>query len=250
MSETISLDFKQPMAVFPLPGVVLLPHAVQALHIFESRYRRMVEDCLESIEDENLLTAAPLAMATYASTVVACGGSPTSGAKAATAPKALKPAVCVAKIVQHQGLPDGRHNIMVQGVCRARIRGMAEADEDRPYRLAYLEPLERVTDPPPPLPGVRTALRSLIAGPRLARLAAGPAVLEWIGRKDVSTHALLELVGFTLIGDDSVRYRLLAEPNPRERAHLIQRELGRLDSLVGKAEEQAWRTWPKGMSWN
>ncbi|MHC4869969.1 MAG: LON peptidase substrate-binding domain-containing protein, partial [Planctomycetota bacterium] len=54
MSETISIDFNEPIALFPLSGSVLLPHAPQALHIFEPRYRQMVEDCLEVMEDGNL----------------------------------------------------------------------------------------------------------------------------------------------------------------------------------------------------
>jgi ATP-dependent Lon protease len=241
MSETISLDFKRPMAVFPLPGVVLLPHGVQALHIFEPRYRQMVEDCLESMEDDNLLTAAPIAMATYVT-------GPKASSLKSSPP--IKPATCVGKIVQHQRLSDGRHNIVVQGICRARIRALMEPTDARLYRMALLEPTERVSDPPPPLPGVRKAIRTLLTGPRLGRMTAAPTIMEWLSRKDVSTHAILELVGFTLIGDDTVRYRLLAEPSARERAELIQRELGRLDLLLTKADEQAWKAWPKGVSWN
>ena len=36
----------QPVPVFPLPTVVLFPHAVVPLHIFELRYRTMVRDAL------------------------------------------------------------------------------------------------------------------------------------------------------------------------------------------------------------
>ena len=43
MAEVISVNFSKPMPLFPLPEVVLLPHAIQPLHIFEPRYRLMVE---------------------------------------------------------------------------------------------------------------------------------------------------------------------------------------------------------------
>ena len=247
MAETIALDFNKPIALFPLPGVVLLPHAVQALHIFEDRYRQMIEHALASIEDNNLLSADAIALASFVS--APRKSKSTSQAKSG-AELPLLPAVCVGKIVQHQRLSDGRHNLLLQGVCRARIRTMREPDDERLYRMALLEPLERVSEPPPMLPGVRSAIRSMLRGPRLGRLAAASAVLEWIARKDVPTHALLELIGFTLIADEATRYRLLAEADATARAQLIRKELSHLDALVRKADEQAWKKWPKGMSWN
>ncbi len=241
MAETISLDFRRPIAVFPLPGTVLLPHAVQPLCIYEPRYRQMVEHCLARVQMGNLLTADPIAIASFAGNTWKSDyeGQP-----------ALKPAVCVGKIVQHQRLPDGRHNLLLQGVCRARIRMMLEPSADRRYRMAQLEPLERVGDPPPPLPGVRVAIKSLLGGARLQRLSGTAKILEWIARKDVPTHALLELIGFALINDEATRYRLLAEPDPKLRANLIRTELGHIDAVVAKADEQAWKRWPKGVSWN
>jgi Lon protease-like protein len=241
MAETISLDFGKPIPLFPLAGLILLPHAVQALHIFEPRYRQMVEHALGEMKHGNLLTAGPIAMASFR-------GSEWNDAELETPP--LRPAVCVGKIVQHQRLPGGRHNLRVQGVCRARIRGMLEPDGARLYRMAMLEPLERVTAPPPALPGVRQAIRSLLQRPSLQKMNGAESVLEWVGRKDVPTHALLELVGFTLINDDRVRYQLLAESDPKRRAILIHRELGRIERLVLKAGEQSAAHWPKGMSWN
>ncbi len=241
MAETISLDFGKPIPLFPLAGTILLPHAVQALHVFEPRYRQMVEHALGQVQKGNILTAGPIALATFR-------GDDWQEEYEGLPP--LRAAVCVGKIVQHQRLSGGRHNLLLQGVCRAKIRGMLEPDGSRLYRMAMLEPIERVTEPPPALPGVRKAIRGLLSGPRLKRLNGVDAVLEWIGRKDVPTHALLELVGFTLVNDERVRYQLLAEADPRRRARLIHRELGRLDRLVKKASEQAWEQWPKGVSWN
>lgn len=241
MAETISLDFGKPIPLFPLAGTILLPHAVQALHVFEPRYRQMVEHALAVIRSGNLLTAGPIALATFR-------GPESQDAVQGHPP--LRPAVCVGKIVQHQRTSGRRHNILLQGVCRARIRSMLEPDGERLYRMALLEPLERIVEPPPPLPGVRGAIRSLLSGPRLQRMNGVESVLEWIARKDVPTHALLELVGFTLISDDRLRYRLLAEPSPKRRALLIHQELTRIDRLVEKASEQDASRWPKGVSWN
>lgn len=241
MAETISLDFGKPIPLFPLAGTILLPHAVQPLHIFEPRYRQMVEHALAQVRNGNIFTAGPIALATFR-------GEEWQENYEGTPP--LRSAVCVGKIVRHQRVAGGRHNLLVQGVCRGRIRHMLEPDGERLYRLALLEPIERVTEPPPALPGIRRAIRELLNGPRLKNLNGVDAVLNWIGRKDVPTHALLELVGFTLVNDDRVRYQLLAEPDPKRRAMLIRSELGRLDRLVEKAAEQSWEAWPKGVSWN
>ncbi len=241
MAETISLDFGKPIPLFPLARSILLPHAVQALHLFEPRYRQLIEHSLAHMQFGNILTAGPIAMATFR-------GDAWQEDYEGTPP--LRSAVCVGKIVRHQLVDGGRHNVLLQGVCRARIRQLLEPDGARLYRMALLEPIERVPEPPPALPGVRRALRSLLSGPCLSKLNGAEAALEWIRRKDVPTHALLELVGFTLVNDEQVRYQLLAEADPKRRARLIRDELARLDRLVAKAQEQAWSRWPKGVSWN
>ena len=64
MAKSIVVDFSRPVPLFPLSGTVLLPHAMQGLHVFEPRYRQMVEACLSEAKDGDLLTARPIAMAT------------------------------------------------------------------------------------------------------------------------------------------------------------------------------------------
>lgn len=100
------------------------------------------------------------------------------------------------------------------------------------------------------MPGVRSALRSLLSGPRLRRMRCIETVMEWFDREDVTTHALLELIGFVLVQDQDVKYALLAEPCPDRRARLITRELRSLDGLVRRADLQNPEAWPKGVSWN
>src|SRR5437867_1357889 len=48
---------KNPVPVFPLPGVVLFPHAILPLHIFELRYRTMVR---EALSGERMIAVALL----------------------------------------------------------------------------------------------------------------------------------------------------------------------------------------------
>ena len=41
-----AIDFGRPIPLFPLGGVSLMPHAMSRFHIFEPRYRQMVEHML------------------------------------------------------------------------------------------------------------------------------------------------------------------------------------------------------------
>lgn len=233
MSEAIRVNFGRPLPVFPLPDAVLLPHAIQPLHIFESRYRQMVNECLDG--------SGQIAIASFEGTGWRddYDGHPS-----------LRPAVCVGQIVQHQALEDGRHNIVLQGICRARIVRMIEPENGRAYRLADLAPLEAVSTHPPPMTDIRNQLREMLTRPRLKRLRAVNAVMEWFDRDDVSTHSLLEFIGFALLKDHELRYRLLAEANPIRRAGIIKDELASIDHLVRRAQRQPYEAWPKGMAWN
>lgn len=233
MPEFVQVNFGRPMPLFPLPDTVLLPHAVLPLHIFEPRYRQMIEDVLDS--------AGQIAMASFNNKdwKAHYHGRPP-----------LRPAVCVGQIVQHEPLSDGRHNILLHGVCRAKIKQMVEPDDERPYRMAQLAPLEKVENEPPPMPDVRSDLRELLKSPRLSKMRSVDTVVQWFDRKDVSTHALLELIGFALVHDTEVKYKLLEEATPQGRARLLKQELRNLDHLVEAAERQKYKDWPKGMSWN
>jgi Lon protease-like protein len=234
MADVVRVDFSKPLPLFPLPDAVLLPHAVQPLHIFEPRYRQMVDDVMED-------NSRQIAMAVFKGDVwkLEYEGRPP-----------LRSAVCVGHIVHHDELTNGRHNILLHGVCRARISRIFEANDEHPYRLAKLVPLETIETNPPELGAVRRTLRSMLDGPRLKRMRSVETVMQWFDRDDVSTQALLELIGFALVHDTELKYRLLAEADPLRRARLIRRELNTLDHLVMQAERQTFRDWPKGMSWN
>src|SRR5262245_50474069 len=112
MAEVIRVNFSKPMPLFPLPDAVLLPHAVQPLHIFEPRYRKLIEDVLDH--------AGQMAMATFR-------GENWKLDYHGTPP--LRPAVCVGQIVHHDALSDGGHNILLHGVCRAKIDRIIEPNE-------------------------------------------------------------------------------------------------------------------------
>lgn len=107
------------LPLFPLP-VILFPGAPMPLHIFEPRYRKLLED----VQAGNGL---------FGLSYFDAGESDES-----------MPAVghlgCVAEVRDVQSLPDGRSNILTVGVIRYRLESYVDADE--PYlfgKVSYFE---------------------------------------------------------------------------------------------------------------
>ena len=109
-------------ALFPLPKVVLFPHAVLPLHIFEPRYRQMTEDALAG---DKLVT-------------IVQWRAPVPGHRRSS-PR-VEEIGCLGRILQHERLPDGRFNFLLLG--RKRVRLGREIPADKLYRLAEAEILE------------------------------------------------------------------------------------------------------------
>src|SRR4051794_6888804 len=117
-------DFGHICRLFPLPGVVLFPHAVLPLHIFEPRYRQMTEDALAS---DRLITIVQVRPPEEWTTP----GQPM-----------LEEYGCLGRIVKHERLPDGRFRFLLLG--RKRVRLTREVPSGKLYRTAEVEILEDV----------------------------------------------------------------------------------------------------------
>ncbi len=105
----------QSLPLFPLPRVVLLPHSLLPLHVFEPRYRALVDDLLRG---DGLLGVPRIVHGS-----VACGECPP-----------FAPVMGLGRLVRHQRLPDGRSNIVVLGMGRVRCDEEHE-QPDVPYRI-------------------------------------------------------------------------------------------------------------------
>ncbi len=236
MPEMVSINFAEPVALFPLPGVVLLPHTALPLHIFEPRYRQMVRHALQG---SSSTSARPIAFATI---------SPTSKAQLRNPP--LREVVCVAHIVRHLAHADGCFEIVAQGLCRAAIERIDEPEGSRLYREAILRPIEDPTRAVPGLKRMRAEVKSLLSGLRFQRMQSARAVLEWIDRKELSHQGAMELVAFALVKDEELRYQILSERDAMERGKLIWSDLHKIDRCIAQAEKQLGKEAPRGVSWN
>ena len=88
---------------FPLPGTVLLPRTFISLHVFEPRYRAMMEYC---IEGPRLLAIAMYDDQRAPDGHTRPGVFPTAGLGALR--RAAK-------------LPDGRFNLVLEGIARVDL---------------------------------------------------------------------------------------------------------------------------------
>src|SRR5512146_486046 len=86
------------LPVFPLPNVVFFPKTYLPLHIFEPRYRQMVADATAGGQ----CIAMALLKEGWESDYY---GNPS-----------IYPIVCAGRLVSVQPLPDGRSNILLQGL--------------------------------------------------------------------------------------------------------------------------------------
>jgi Lon protease-like protein len=104
--------------LFPLPNVVLFPAMPLPLHIFEPRYRLMVEESLAGDRVIGMTLLQPGWESSYE-------GRPP-----------VYPWGCAGTLEQWEAVGDGRYNILLKGSVRFRI---LEERDGKPYRRARVE---------------------------------------------------------------------------------------------------------------
>jgi Lon protease-like protein len=199
------------LPVFPLPDVVMFPHALMPLHIFEPRYRKLTRDALAGnrlmglallIEDEVM-------------------GEP---------PPRFAPILGVGEIVMAQELPDGRFNLVLRG--RTRVRLDRELETEEPYRLIVAT---EIPDETPrgrdDLGDAETTLRSLIFGLADA-LPEGGELLKQVVSAQTSAAELVNVVAAALVADTGSRQRLLETTNILARIESVSNEVAAVTARV------------------
>lgn len=133
------------LPLFPLP-VVLFPGVARPLHIFEPRYRRMLDDCLQGDrrfglpfcidgDDEHDLPAGHVG--------------------------------CIARIEAAEPLPNGRSNIIIAGEDRFAL--VRYVDAGTPYLMGDVLDYPDLPDPPDELDSAAAHVRSVFT--RVVRAA-------------------------------------------------------------------------------
>ena len=106
------------LPIFPLPNVVFFPKIFLPLHIFEPRYKLMIEEALETERNIGMILLREGWQSDYF-------GTPP-----------VHRVGCMGKIETYEKLPQGRYNILLHGLHRFEILGFVK---DKPYRLAQVK---------------------------------------------------------------------------------------------------------------
>lgn len=101
-SVTDIAELPERLAIFPLPGVLLLPGGHLPLNIFEPRYLAMIDDAFATSRLIGMI-------------------QPTNPADQAHQPE-VYPTGCAGRLVTYKETDDGRNLITLRGVCRFSIR--------------------------------------------------------------------------------------------------------------------------------
>ncbi len=181
------------LKVFPLHGVAVLPGTPTPFHVFEPRYRALVEDALHG----DRLLAVP-------------GLVSRDGAEQLHPPLLPVAGVCV--IEEDERYDDGRYDIVVRGLARVRL--LEELPARNLYREFRVEVLEDVWPDggPAALEPRLQSLRQLVyeLSTRLPAESGASSLAEAVAQlKDPSQIA--DLVAAAAIGEPGGRQRVLEE---------------------------------------
>lgn len=189
------LDVIDALPAFPLPNTVLFPGTVLPLHIFEPRYRQMVD---ETLAGDGVLSIALIR----------------PGNNEAENPILHAVAGC-GRIIHSEKLDDGRYNILVQGMERVRL--VQELRTDKLYREFRAEVLPR-----PDREALREAefqlakLQSCVLGLR-TMLGSEEAPLIEVLRSTSDPLELADILAASLIEDSETQQAVLASEPLAER---------------------------------
>ncbi len=195
------------LKVFPLPSAVLLPGGIMPLHVFEPRYKAMLKDAMDSDSVFAMAQVVP-------GQEDQLSGHPD-----------LDPMLCAGVISVHEHLDDGRANLVLVGVCRARI--IKEWPQAHAYREVMAEAL-----PDAPYDGeeeaqLRTAIFELMArvpnevGQRIAQVTTG-----------ARGGALADILVGSLVADPERRFEVLSQLDVPSRLSAVTSDLMELISRI------------------
>lgn len=222
---TIEAAALKALPIFPLPSTLLLPQTIISLHIFEPRYRRMLEDIADGYR-------------TLAVAMLDESGQPDRFGR-----PPVFPIAGVGVLRRSAKLPDGRYNILVEGVVRADITDELDPLPNVPYRRVRARPLIDVqTAPREAVDSAVSALRALTSRVISEMGGTDAEIMERLNEIE-EPGTLADLIAAAAVQDPIERQKILAEVDVLKRIELAA---GALGTLVLRAREVSPKSTPLG----
>ena len=177
-------DLPQVIPVFPLDGVLLRPHGMLPLNIFEPRYLNMIDDAMSGDRIIGMIQTR--------------GGD--------KARPSLAEVGCLGRVTSYNETSDGRYLITLTGVCRFHLG--SELRAPTPYRQvrADFAPFEGDLQP---LPEETTADRPALLGALKVYLERRGMEVDWRMAKEAPLEALVNSLAMALPFDAAEKQALL-----------------------------------------
>ncbi len=197
--------------LFPLPDLVMFPHVVQPLRVFEPRYVELFEDAMSG---DRLISMALLRSGWEQN----YEGEPP-----------LHSISCLGRVISHNENGDGSYNLLLAGLKRVRI--IREINTEHSFRSAEVEVIEDSYEGLTDLTKshlqhkILTTFKKLTAG-------SGPTEesLEKLVSANLSLGMLSDAVAYSSPLSVLQKQSLLEEPNVQSRARTLLAFLNELAS--------------------
>ena len=208
------------LPLFPLNSV-LFPGATLPLHIFEERYKKMVNLCLESNSPFGVLLIR-------------------SGSEAGEAAKPFEIGT-TARIIRVQHLDAGRMNLICLGEQRFRLSRQVS---ETPYLVGEVEPLQSIDGEGQVVTDVADTVTALFAEYHRLYLAVSNQWARQIGMPGTPGQ-LADFVASRMAVDPWTKQRLLEELSVRRRLEMEMETLSDairvMTPKVDAARSRRWR---------
>lgn len=210
MSTALMTHMEQ-LALFPLPNAVFYPGTTLPLHIFEPRYRAMIAEALE--------TQMPIC-------IVRMLEPRQYNAKGM---QRFHEIGCVGYIKHHQLLPDGRYNVILEGVSRVKV--LEELESEKLYRVGRAQLIPDLIEDRVEVDRQMTMLRGCVVGLQrdFGRLSDA---LARVMNNHIEAGHIADAIASIIVPEPDARQSLLEERRPVVR---LSRVIERLSELMLRA---------------
>src|SRR5437588_1212887 len=198
------------VAVMPLPGAVLFPHALLPLYIFEPRYREMLAHALQRDRMFSVTLIKP-------------------SCPEWNAPEDFFHFATVGLIRACVGRGDGTSNLVLQGLHRVRFTNF---EQEKPFPVAKIDIVESTGDATVETEALGEKVLELYQKLKRADRQLPSKVDRYLAQLG-DLEMLADLVASTFVDDPLRRQRMLEEPSVNQRLRLLITFLQ--DEIVGAA---------------